>query len=163
MSSEVQTLISVCLITSLVLHSRGVIVWLHCLCPELKLPKVLALGCWINHRYFLRTTANHLWVRLTLPPLIIQIERSKAFFCGLSVPLALINGAPLMENYIGTVTLKRGKRRNGCTWMKELSLCSALLLMSCSGTEGISSGLAWVLSLCQCMTDCCFCVTAHSF
>lgn len=75
--SVIQSLISMCLISSLVLHGGGVMEWLHCLGPKLKLPKALALDCWINHICFLRTSANHLWVCLTLLPLIIQIERSK--------------------------------------------------------------------------------------
>lgn len=84
-----------------------VIAWLHIQCPELKLPKALALKCWINHLDFLHTTANHLRVRLTLPPLIIKIERREAFFSCLAAPLALINGAPLLENYTGNVTLRK--------------------------------------------------------
>lgn len=107
LSGVIQTLISMCLISILALHRRRVIAWLHIQCPELKLPKALALKRWINHLDFLHTTANHLGVRLTLPPLIIRIERSEAFFSRLAVPLALINGAPLLENYTGNVTLRK--------------------------------------------------------
>lgn len=114
-SGVIQTLISMCLISSLPLHRGRVIALLHIQCPELKLPKASALKRWINHLDFLHTTANHLGVRLTLPPLIIKIERSEAFFSCLAVPLALINGAPLMENYTGNVTLR--KRVGAQPWL----------------------------------------------
>lgn len=106
LSGVIQTLISMCLISILALHRRRVTAWLHIQCPQLKLPKALALECWINHLHFLHTTANHLGVRLTLPPLIIRIERREAFFSRPAVPLALINGAPLLENYTGNVTVR---------------------------------------------------------
>lgn len=101
----IQTLISMCLISRLPLHRGPVTARLHIQRPELKLPKASALKHWINHPHFLHTTANHLRVRLTLPPLIIKMERSEVFFSCLAVLLALINGAPLMENYTANVTL----------------------------------------------------------
>lgn len=101
----IQTLISMCLISRLPLHRGPVTARLPIQRPKLKLPKASALKHWINHPHFLHTTANHLRVRLTLPPLIIKMERSEVFFSCLAVLLALINGAPLMENYTANVTL----------------------------------------------------------
>lgn len=40
----IQALISICLTSNLVLHGRGVIAWLHCLCPKLKVPKAFSLS-----------------------------------------------------------------------------------------------------------------------
>lgn len=155
MSDVIQTFISMCHFSTLGLHGRGVIAWLHCLCPKLKLPKALALVCWINHLYFFHTTANHLWVCLTLPPLIIQIERSKAFFSCLALPLALINGAPLTENYIGDVTLKRGEEK------ERLHLNERAQPSLCFAADVQLREWSWS-SFYLTAPHCRFCVTAHS-
>lgn len=130
MSSVTQTLISMRLISSLVLHGRGVIAWLHCLCPKLKLPKALALELLNKSSLlpFVQLLTTSECVSLSHLSLYKSRGVRHSSAC-LSVPLALINGAPLMENYIGDVTLKRGlgeeKERLHSNERAQPSLCFA--------------------------------------
>lgn len=60
------------------------------------------------------------------------------------MPLALINGAALTENYIGNVSLKMGGERKEAALEGRDSCSAALLVMSSSGrrTDLMRAGLS---------------------